>query len=79
MFSLPAPHDDGLKSIVNSVLESNMTQGDHPGLDIELHNGLVQASVKLVTAIKNVLRPSPMPGRTHYCFTLKGVIQCFQV
>ena len=56
-----------------------MTQGDHPGLDIELHNGLVQASVKVLTAIKSVLRPSPMPGRTHYCFTLRGVIQCFQV
>ena len=79
VFSLPGPQDDSLKTIVNSILESSMTQGDHPGLDIELHNGLVQASTRMLSAIKSVLKPSPMPGRTLYSFTLKGIVTCFQV
>ena len=79
VFSLPGPEDESLKTIVNSILESSMTQADHPGLDIELHNGIVQASVKMLTAIKTVLKPSPMPGRTLYSFTLKGIVTCFQV
>ena len=79
VFALPGPVEDSLKSVVNSILEASMTQNDHPGLDIELHNGIVQASVKVLTAVKNVLKPSPMPGRSHYCFTLKGIVKCFQV
>ena len=79
MFHLPTPQEDSLKNIVNGILEANMNAGDHPGLDIELHNGIVQSSVKLMAAVKKVLRPSPMPGRHHYFFTLKDVATCFQV
>lgn len=57
----------------------NMTDGDRPGLDIDLHNGLVKASCELLKALQNVLRPSPMHGRRHYLFTLKDITTCFQV
>ena len=64
---------------MNIWFQSNMMAGDHPGLDIELHNALVQASCKILTEVKNVLRPTPMPGRKHYFFTLKDLVTCFQV
>ena len=61
------------------LIQVNMTDGDRPGLDIDLHNGLVKASCELLKALQNVLRPSPMHGRRHYLFTLKDITTCFQV
>lgn len=56
-----------------------MTDGDGPGLDIELHNHLVKASCDLLSAVQDVLKSTPMPGRKHYFYTLKDVTTCFQV
>ena len=56
-----------------------MLQGDHPGLEIEVHNALVSASCRVLSAVKNVLRPTPMPGRKHYLFSLRDIVKCFQV
>ncbi|XP_052708586.1 uncharacterized protein LOC128183562 isoform X10 [Crassostrea angulata] len=78
VFNLPTPQDDAMKSIVHGILDVNMTDGDRPGLDIDLHNGLVKASCELLKALQNVLRPSPMHGRRHYLFTLKDITTCFQ-
>ncbi|XP_023932047.1 dynein heavy chain 5, axonemal-like isoform X1 [Lingula anatina] len=78
VFHLPSPVKDGLQRIVNGVLEGNMTAGDKPALEQELHNSIVTASCKTLTAVQDVLRPTPMPGRYHYLFTLKDLITCFQ-
>ena len=56
-----------------------MTDNDKPGLEIELHNTIVKASCQILTAVQDVLRPTPMPGRHHYLFTLKDLTTCFQV
>lgn len=68
-----------VKNILIFTPQVNMTDGDRPGLDIDLHNGLVKASCELLKALQNVLRPSPMHGRRHYLFTLKDITTCFQV
>ncbi|XP_041355189.1 dynein gamma chain, flagellar outer arm-like isoform X3 [Gigantopelta aegis] len=78
VFSMQAPQDDCLKGIVHGILETNMTDQDAPGLDIDLHNNIVAASCKILTALQSVLRPTPMPGRYHYLFTLKDLAKCFQ-
>ena len=56
-----------------------MLLGERPALEFDLRESLVQASCKLLSAVKTVLRPSLMPGRTHYLFTLKDIVTCFQV
>ena len=56
-----------------------MTDNDKPGLEIELHNTVVKASCQILTAVQNVLRPTPLPGRHHYLFTLKDLTTAFQV
>ncbi|XP_076466964.1 uncharacterized protein LOC143298129 [Babylonia areolata] len=78
VFSLPPTHDEPLKSVVNGILEANMTQQESPGLDLDLHNALVNMSCDMLTAAQSVLRPTPMPGRYHYLFTLKDISKCFQ-
>ena len=59
--------------------QANMLYEDKPALDIDLHNAIVQASCTLLAALKSVLMPSLMPGRTHYLFTLKDIATCFHV
>ncbi|XP_070190368.1 uncharacterized protein [Littorina saxatilis] len=78
VFSLPPAHDESLKTVVNGILEANMTQQESPGLDLDLHNALVNMSCDMLTAAQSVLRPTPMPGRYHYLFTLKDISKCFQ-
>lgn len=78
VFSVPPAHDEPLKSVVHGILEANMTQQESPGLDLDLHNALVNMSRDMLTAAQNVLRPTPMPGRCHYLFTLKDISKCFQ-
>ncbi|XP_035829673.1 dynein heavy chain 5, axonemal isoform X2 [Aplysia californica] len=78
VFSMPAPQDDSLKNIVHGILEANMTAGDAPGLDLDLHNALVSVSCDMLVSIQSVLRPTPMDGRHHYLFTLKDITKCFQ-
>ena len=56
-----------------------MTQQESPGLDLDLHNALVNMSCDMLMAAQSVLRPTPMPGRHHYLFTLKDISKCFQV
>ena len=68
-----------VKSRNFNLFQANMLYDNHPGLEIDVHNTLVQASCKLLTAVRQVLRPTPMPGRTHYLFTLKDIVTCFQV
>ena len=60
-------------------LQANVTDNDKPGLEIELHNTVVKASCQILTAVQNVLRPTPLPGRHHYLFTLKDLTTCYQV
>ncbi|KAF6030090.1 hypothetical protein EB796_011603 [Bugula neritina] len=48
VFSLAAPEGEGLKNVVHCVLEAHMTQNDSPGLIIDLHNAIVQASCRLL-------------------------------
>ena len=79
VFNLATPRDDALRNLVHGILEVNMTEGERPGLDIDLHNAIVRASCEILTAVQNVLKPSPMPGRRHYLFTLKDITTCFQV
>ncbi|CAH1226669.1 DNAH5 [Branchiostoma lanceolatum] len=74
---LPAPQGQDLESVVNSMLEANMSF-DGQGLDTELHNSLTAASCELLTTVQDVLRPSPMPGRQHYMFTLRNIAKAFQ-
>ena len=59
--------------------QANMTQQESPGLDLDLHNALVNMSCDMLMAAQSVLRPTPMPGRHHYLFTLKDISKCFQV
>ncbi|KAI8520697.1 hypothetical protein Bbelb_004510 [Branchiostoma belcheri] len=74
---LPAPQGQDLESVVNSMLEANMSF-DGQGLDTELHTSLTAASCELLTSVQDVLRPSPMPGRQHYMFTLRNIAKAFQ-
>ncbi|XP_064629693.1 uncharacterized protein LOC135488785 isoform X2 [Lineus longissimus] len=75
---LPGPQGEGLKTIVNGILESNMSMNDGSSLDIDLHNALTKASCQLLSNVQKVLRMTPMPGRRHYLFTLKDITTCFQ-
>lgn len=79
MFNLSAPEGDALRNILHCVLEANMTQNDSPGLVIDLHNAIVQASCKLLSLTMKTLRPSAMPGREYYAFSVRDVNNCFMV
>ena len=61
------------------TFQANVTDNDKPGLEIDLHNQIVKASCQVLTAVQTVLRPTPLPGRYHYLFTLKDLTTCFQV
>ncbi|XP_053397319.1 dynein axonemal heavy chain 5-like isoform X6 [Mercenaria mercenaria] len=78
VFNLPGPQDEALKSIVHGILEANVTDNDKPGLEIDLHNNIVKASCQILQALQTVLRPTPLPGRYHYLFTLKDLTTCYQ-
>lgn len=79
MFGLAAPEGDGLKNVVHCVLEAHMTQNDSPGLVIDLHNSVVQASCRLLQLTQNILKPCDMPGREYYTFSLRDINNCFMV
>ena len=68
-----------LFNVFRRVFQSMMTQSDSPGLEIDLHKAIVSMSCDLLTAVQSVLRPSPLPGRQHYLFTLNDITKCFQV
>ncbi|XP_059166583.1 dynein axonemal heavy chain 8-like [Physella acuta] len=78
VFSIPAPHDNGLKTIVHGILKANTSKRDSTGIDPDLHNALVSVSCDMMTSIQAVLKPTPMDGRCHYLFTLKDITHCFQ-
>ncbi|WAR07684.1 DYHG-like protein [Mya arenaria] len=78
VFNLPGPQDDALRTIVHGILEANVTDNDKPGLEIDLHNNIVKASCQILAAVQSVLRPTPLPGRYHYLFTLKDLTTCYQ-
>jgi hypothetical protein len=61
------------------LCQANVTDNDKPGLEIDLHNNIVKASCQILQALQNVLRPTPLPGRYHYLFTLKDLTTCYQV
>lgn len=79
MFSLTAPEGDSLKNVVHCVLEAHMTQNECPGLVIDLHNAIVQASCRLLQLTQKTLKPCDMPGRNHYAFSLRDINNCFMV
>jgi hypothetical protein len=70
---------EGYLKLLFFLSQANMTQAESPGLDLDLHNALVNMSREMLTAAQSVLRPTPMPGRNHYLFTLKDIAKCFQV
>ena len=76
---LPEPRDTALNSIVDAVLDGNMTKHNGQSLAQELQDAIVNASCKLLTSVQNVLRPTPMAGRHHYMFTLRDLSKAFQV
>ncbi|XP_071954985.1 uncharacterized protein [Antedon mediterranea] len=78
IFYLPEPKDNSLHAIIDSVLDGNMTKNNQQSLSQELHDCIVNGSCELLTSIQNVLRPSPMPGRYHYIFTLRDITKAFQ-
>ena len=71
--------DGALSSIVDAVLDGNMTKHNGQSLAQELQDAIVNASCKLLTSVQKVLRPTPMPGRFHYMFTLRDISKTFQV
>ncbi|XP_071504103.1 dynein axonemal heavy chain 5-like [Diadema antillarum] len=75
---LPEPKDTALSSIVDAVLDGNMTKHNGQSLAQELQDGIVNASCKLLTTVQKVLRPTPMVGRHHYMFTLRDLSKAFQ-
>ncbi len=75
---LPSPDDQALRSIFNGVLEASLTHPFDQSIDAELHHSLIEASVKLLGHINEVLRPCPTPGRQHYLFNMKTVITILQ-
>lgn len=56
-----------------------MTQNECPGLVIDLHNAIVQASCRLLQLTQKTLKPCDMPGRNHYAFSLRDINNCFMV
>ena len=79
VFSLAAPEGEGLKNVVHCVLEAHMTQNDSPGLVIDLHNAIVQASCRLLQLTQRTLKAADMPGREYYAFSLRDINNCFMV
>ena len=79
MISLPEPQDSALQSIMDAILDGNMTKNNAQSLAQELHDSIVNASCQLLTSVKKVLRPSPVPGKHHYMFTLRDLTKAFQV
>ncbi|XP_041462850.1 dynein heavy chain 8, axonemal-like [Lytechinus variegatus] len=78
LIHLPEPKEGALSSIVDAVLDGNMTKHNGQSLAQELQDAIVNASCKLLTSVQNVLRPTPMPGRYHYMFTLRDISKTFQ-
>lgn len=60
-------------------VKANLLFGEHNGIDIDLHNSIVSASVSLLGSVVCTLRPSALPGRQHYKFSLGDIGTCFQV
>ena len=79
MISLPEPRDSALSGIVDAILDGNMHKNNGQSLAQELHESIVNASCQLLTKVQSVLRPSMMPGRYHYMFTLRDLTKAFQV
>ena len=77
--SLPEPRDSTLTGIVDAILDGNMHKNNGQSLAQELHEAIVAASCQLLTSVQAVLRPSMMPGRHHYMFTLRDLTKAFQV
>ncbi|XP_030850579.1 dynein heavy chain 8, axonemal isoform X3 [Strongylocentrotus purpuratus] len=78
LIHLPEPKEGALSSIVDAVLDGNMTKHNGQSLAQELQDAIVNASCKLLTSVQKVLRPTPMPGRYHYMFTLRDISKTFQ-
>ncbi|XP_071801693.1 uncharacterized protein [Asterias amurensis] len=78
VISLPEPRDSALSGIVDAILDGNMHKNNGQSLAQELHESIVNASCQLLTKVQSVLRPSMMPGRYHYMFTLRDLTKAFQ-
>lgn len=60
-------------------MKANLLFGEHNGIDVDLHDSIVSASVSLLGSVGCTLRPSALPGRQHYQFSLRDIGTCFQV
>jgi len=78
LIHLPSPDDQALKSIFHGVLEASLAHSFDNSIDSELHTALIDASIKLLKLINDVLRPCPMPGRQHFLFNMKTIITILQ-
>jgi hypothetical protein len=76
---LPTPAGQALRTIFNGTLEASMLYNDKTSIDPDLHSVLVDASVALLDQITDVLKPCPTPGRQHYLFNMKTIINILQV
>ncbi len=79
MLYLPVPSGDALKSIFSGTLEGCLLHNDKTGIDADLHAAIVDASISLLNSINEVLKPCPTPGRQHYLFNMKSIINILQV
>lgn len=79
MLYLPSPNGQALRTIFNGTLEASMLYNEKAGIDVDLHNAIIEASVNLLEMVIDVLRPCPTPGRQHYLFNMKSIIVILQV
>ena len=56
-----------------------MSANQSVGLPQDLHYQIVYSSCQLLSSVQNVLRPSSIPGRQNYMFSLRDVARLFQV
>ena len=55
-----------------------MSYKEKQNIDSELHHSIINASVRLLELINDVLKPCATPGRQHYLFNMKTVITILQ-
>lgn len=60
-------------------VQACLSQNDEVCLPTDLQEQLVSASCSLLSLIQQNLQPCELPGRGHYCFSLKDLTKVFQV
>lgn len=78
VINVPSFSQDSLRHVMSGIFEAHLSYNDSAGLDIELHNRLVEVSSKMYSQIKDVLLMSNLEGREHYLYNLKDFNTCCQ-